>query len=104
MNMKADERRTKLLEIMHGLHQKAQSQADFRAPRIAESARISTVWFYKLVRPEFQALRAQLPGPRLTHDEELSRLRREVADLHQKLQEAQHKLRLHGISGINTSV
>src|SRR6266487_4926732 len=104
MNMKADERRTKLLEIMHGLHQKAQSQADFRAPQIAESARISTVWFYKLVRPEFQALRAQLPGPRLTHDEELSRLRREVADLHQKLQEAQHKLRTTAVEELDEAI
>ncbi len=104
MSMKADERRTQLLEIMHALHQKAQSQADFRAPQIAESAGISTVWFYKLVLPEFQALRAQLPGPRLTRDEELSQLRREVADLRQKLQEAEHKLRSTAVAELDEAV
>jgi hypothetical protein len=104
MSMKADERRAQLLEIMCDLHRKAQSQVDFTAPKIANSAGISTVWFYKLVRPEFQALRAQLSGPRLLRDEELSRLRCEVADLRQKLQEAQHKLRTTAVEDLDEAI
>lgn len=104
MSMKVEERRTQLLEIMHNLHREAQSQADFTAQKIASSAGVSTVWLYKLVRPEFQALRAQLPGPRLSRDEELSRLRRELADLRQKLQEAQHKLRTTAVEDLDEAI
>lgn len=104
MSMKADERRAQLLEIMCDLHRKAQSQMDFTAPKIANSAGISTVWFYKLVHPEFQALRAQLPGPRLSRDEELSRSRCEVAELRQKLQDTQHKLRTTAVEDLDEAI
>jgi len=102
--MRRTERRRQLIDIMHGLHQQSQSQADFTAAKIAESAGISTVWFYKLVRPEFQALRSQLSGPRLSRDEELSRLRCEVADLRQKLQEVQHKLRTTAVEDLDEAI
>jgi septal ring factor EnvC (AmiA/AmiB activator) len=102
--MKRTERRSQLIEIMHDLHQKAQIQADFTAAKITESAGISAVWFYKLVRPEFQALRSQLPGPRLSRDEELSQSRREVAELSQKLEEAQHKLRTTAVEDLDEAI
>ena len=62
--MSATERRAQLLTIMQEIHAKAQSQADFTAAKIAQAAGISTVMLYRLVRPEFQTLRSELPGSR----------------------------------------
>ncbi|HZU70498.1 MAG TPA: hypothetical protein VFA09_24715 [Ktedonobacteraceae bacterium] len=102
--MKATDRRTQLLEIMNELHQKAQSQRDFTPAKIAEAAGISTVRFYKLVRPEFQELRSQLPGPRLSRDEELFQLRREVADLRQQLKKALLQVRTSAIEDLDEAI
>lgn len=102
--MKAKERRAQLLEIMNELHQKAQNQADFTPAKIAEAAGISRVWFYKLVRPEFQVLRSQLTGTRILRDEELFQLRRENADLRQQLKKAQLELRTTAIKDLDEAI
>ena len=63
------ERRAQLLTIMQEMHEKAQSQADFTAAKIAQAAGISTVMLYRLVRPEFQTLHSELPGSQRPTDE-----------------------------------
>lgn len=102
--MSKAERRVQLLEVMKDLHQQAQCQADFTAEKIAQAVGISNVWFYKLVRPEFQALRAQLSGPRLLRDEELTQLRRENADLKKKVQNLEVKLRATDVEELDEAI
>jgi hypothetical protein len=104
MRKKATETRTQLIEIMNRLHQSAQSQADFTAEKIAGLAGISTVWFYHLVRPEFQVLRSQLTGPRRTRDEELHQLRCKVADLSQQLKKAQIELHTTSVQDLDEAI
>lgn len=93
MKRKAAETRAQLLKVMDDLYRNAQSQADFTPEKIARLAGISKVWFYHLVRSEFQALRSQLTGPHHSRDEEIYLLRCEVADLRQQLKKAQTELR-----------
>src|SRR6266487_4774207 len=103
-NMSKAKRRAQLLEIMKDLHQQAQRQADFTAEKVAQAAGISTVWFYKLVRPEFQALRAQLSGPRLLRDEELAQLRHENAELKKRAQNLESKLRTTPVDELDEAI
>ena len=93
MKRKAAETRAQLLKIMDDLYKNAQSQADFTPEKIARSAGISKVWFYHLVRSEFQTLRSQLSGPHHSRDEEMHRLHSEVTDLRQQLKKAHTELR-----------
>lgn len=102
--MSATERRSQLLTIMHDLHQQAESQADFTPKKIAELAGISKVMFYRLVCSEFQALRAQLPGPRRPYDEVLRNLRLENADLRRQLREAKAKLRTTAVEELDKAM
>lgn len=104
--MKRDksETRAKVIKIMHEIYQNAQSQADFTPGKIAKAAGISKVWFYQLVCSEFQALRSQLDGPRLSRDEELSQLRRERGELRQQLKEAQNQLRAATIKELEEAI
>ena|SRR5438132_69739 len=102
--MKRTERRSQLISIMQDLHQKAKSQADFTAARVAETAGVSTVWLYKLVRPEFQALRSQLTGPRFSRDEELFQLRQQVTHLRLQLKKAQLELRTTTVEDLDEAI
>jgi hypothetical protein len=104
MKRSKEETRAQLITIMDELYQTAQSQADFTPEKIAKLAGISTVWFYHLVRPEFQALRSQLAGPRRTRDEELYQLRHEVADLREKLKRAQNELRTTSVQDLDEAI
>jgi len=92
MKRKAEETRAQLLKIMDDLYRNAQSQADFTPEKIARLAGISKVWFYHLVRSEFQARRSQLAGPYHSRDEEIHRLRCEVTNLRQQLKKSQAEL------------
>src|SRR5437588_2980679 len=83
--MSATERRSQLLTIMQEMHLKAGSQTDFTAAKIAQAADISTVMLYRLVRPEFQTLRSELPGSQRPADEVMRTLRLENADLRRQL-------------------
>lgn len=102
--MSAAERRSQLLTIMHDLHERAGSQADFTPKKIAELAGISKVMFYRLVCSEFQTLRAQLPGPRRPYDEVLRNLRLENADLRRQLREARAKLRATAVEELDKAM
>ncbi len=102
--MSATERRSQLLTIMQEMHAKAQSQADFTAAKIAQAAGISTVMFYRLVRPEFQTLRSELPGSQRPADEVMRTLRRENADLRRQLREAREKLRTTAVEELDEAI
>lgn len=98
------ETRAEVIKIMNEIYQNAQSQADFTPEKIAEAAGISKVWFYHLVCSEFQALRAQLDGPRFSRDGELFQLRRERDELRQQLKEAQLQLRSTAIKELEEAI
>ncbi len=102
--MSGTERRAQLLTIMQEMHAKAQSQADFTAAKIAQAAGISTVMLYRLVRPEFQTLRSELPGPQHPTDEVMRTLRLENADLRRQLREAREKLRTTAVEELDEAI
>src|SRR6266704_6243739 len=102
--MSATERRSQLLTIMQEMHAKAQSQADFTAAKIAQTAGISTVMLYRLVRPEFQTLRSELPGSQRPADEMMRTLRLENADLRRQLREAREKLRSTAVEELDEAI
>ncbi len=102
--MSATERRSQLLTIMQEMHAKAQSQADFTAAKIAQTAGISTVMLYRLVRPEFQTLRSELPGSQRPADEMMRTLRLENADLRRQLREAREKLRTTAVEELDEAI
>ena len=102
--MSGTERRAQLLTIMQEMHEKAQSQADFTAAKIAQAAGISTVMFYRLVRPEFQTLRSELPGSQRPADEVMRTLRLENADLRRQLREAREKLRTTAVEELDEAI
>lgn len=104
MKRNKSETRAKVIKIMNELYQNAQSQADFTPEKIAEAAGISKVWFYHLACSEFQALRSQLDGPRLSRDEELFQLRRERDELRQQLKEARNQLRSAAIKELEEAI
>ena len=89
---------------MQEMHEKAQSQADFTAAKIAQAAGISTVMLYRLVRPEFQTLRSELPGSQRPADEVMRTLRRENADLRRQLREAREKLRTTAVEELDEAI
>ena len=92
------------MKIMNEIYQNAQSQADFTPEKIAKAAGISKVWFYQLVCSEFQTLRSQLDGPRLSRDEELFQLRRERDELRQQLKEARNQLRSAALRDLDEAI
>src|SRR6266568_1652583 len=102
--MSAIERRAQLLTIMQEMHEKAQSQADFTAAKIAQAAGISTVMLYRLVRPEFQTLRSELPGSQPPTDEVMRKLRLDNADLRRQLREAREKLRTTAVEELDEAI
>ena len=102
--MSGTERRAQLLTIMQEMHAKAQSQADFTAAKIAQAAGISTVMLYRLVRPEFQTLRSELPGSQRPADEVMRTLRLENADLRRQLREAREKLRTTAVEELDEAI
>ncbi len=102
--MSGTERRAQLLTIMQEMHEKAQSQADFTAAKIAQAAGISTVMLYRLVRPEFQTLRSELPGSQRPTDEVMRTLRLENADLRRQLREAREKLRTTAVEELDEAI
>jgi hypothetical protein len=102
--MSATERRNQLLTIMHDMHQRAESQADFTPKKIAELAGISKVMLYRLVCSEFQTLRSQLPGPCRPYDEVLRNLRLENTDLRRQLREARAKLRATAVEELDKAM
>jgi len=102
--MSGTERRAQLLTIMQEMHAKAQSQADFTAAKIAQAAGISTVMLYRLVRPEFQTLRSELPGSQRPTDEVMRTLRLENADLRRQLREAREKLRTTAVEELDEAI
>ncbi len=102
--MSGTERRAQLLTIMQEMHEKAQSQADFTAAKIAQAAGISTVMLYRLVRPEFQTLRSELPGSQRPTDEVMRKLRLENADLRRQLRDAREKLRTTAVEELDEAI
>lgn len=83
--MSKEERVRKLSLIMSARHAEARDQAVFTAASLASQAGISVVWFYLLVGKEFKTLRAQLPGSIPSEEVLIVRLKREVAELNDKL-------------------
>jgi len=102
--MSAPERRSQLLTIMQEMHRKAESQTDFTAAKIAQAAGISTVMLYRLVRPEFQTLRSELPGAQRPADEVMRTFRLENADLRRQLREAREKLRTTAVEELDEAI
>src|SRR5882724_13282270 len=102
--MSSRERRDHLLTLMHEMHRKASSQADFTAEKIATAAGVSTVLLYRLVRPEFQTLRSELPGSRRSGDEILRQLRLENTSLRQQLREIREKLRTTAVEELDEAI
>jgi len=102
--MSSTERRSQLLTIMQEMHLKAESQGDFTAEKVAQTAGVSTVLLYRLVRPEFQTLRAELPGSRRPTDEAMRKLRIENADLRRQLREAREKLRTTAVEELDEAM
>ncbi len=102
--MSATERQAQLLTIMQEMHAKAQSQTDFTAAKIAQAAGISTVMLYRLVGPEFQTLRSELPGSQRPSDEVMRTLRLENAELRRQLREAREKLRTTAVEELDEAI
>lgn len=102
--MPREARRTLVLTRMQDLAAAATTQRDFAAARVAQAAGISVVFLYRLVGPEYKALRAQLPGPRKTAEEELQALREANAALRHQLQELRQQGRSQGIMVLKEAI
>jgi len=83
--MPSSERQSLLKQIMHELHEKATTQADFTADAIAKKGEVSVVLVYRLVGTEFKELRSQLPGPRRSPNDINRILRRENKELRKQV-------------------
>lgn len=69
----------------------AQHQKDFTAASLATEGGVSVVWFYELVGDEFIKLRARLPGPIVSRNTLVTKLRKRVAGLRTQLRELKAK-------------
>jgi regulator of replication initiation timing len=92
--MPSEKRREQLLQIMGAMFEKARTQADFTAQKIAGEASVSAVLFYRLVGERFKELRSQLEGPRRPEGTVIARLKGQVKELRRQVREL--KLRLKG--------
>jgi hypothetical protein len=93
--MGREDRKDYLSHIMLTKYAEARSQADFTAASIACVAGVSAVWFYKLVGKQFKKLRAQLPGPIVVDETLISKLRKEIAELHTQIIKLKEKYELN---------
>lgn len=100
----AEEGKEHLLMVMREVHAQVTSQSEFTAQCVADAAGISKVWLYHIAGEEFRALRADLPGSRKTHDEEVAALRQENAALRKQLKAAQEQARLASSAALKKAV
>jgi uncharacterized protein YheU (UPF0270 family) len=91
--MSSDKRREQLLQVMETMFEKARTQADFTAQKIAGEAKVSTVLFYRMVGERFKELRSQLDGPRRPEGTAIGKLKGTVKDLRRQVHELKARLK-----------
>lgn len=91
--MSSDKRREQLLQVMETMFEKAPTQADFTAQKIAGEAGVSTVLFYRMVGERFKELRSQLDGPRRPEGTAIGKLKGTVKDLRRQVRELKTRLK-----------
>lgn len=103
--MSKEQRRGQLLGITRTMFSQAKGLSDFTAKKIAEEAKVSEVWVYRLVGEEFSALRQILGNAdktSATKEQKLlrenHRLRHERDELRRSLSElkSEHTAELQG--------
>jgi regulator of replication initiation timing len=102
--MPSDERRAQIQQVMLMLYEKAQSQADFTAVKIAGEAGVSVVLFYRLVGGEFKELRSQLEGPRRPAGTVISTLKSQVKELRRQIRELKTRLKATALEEIAEAI
>lgn len=85
------ERKDRLTSLLRDRHARAKDQKDFTAASLASEAGVSPVWFYKLVGDRFIELRATLPGPIISGETLVAKLRKEVRRLRSRVRELKAK-------------
>ena len=86
-----EDTKDQLSSILQRRFAHAQHQKDFTAASLASEGGVSAVWFYELVGDEFIKLRAQLPGPIVSRDTLVTKLRKKVTGLRTELRELKAK-------------
>jgi regulator of replication initiation timing len=102
--MPSDKRREQLLQVMGALFEKARTQADFTAQKIAGEADISAVLFYRLVGERFKELRSQLDGPRRPKETVIGKLKGQVKELRAQVRELKARLKAAALGEIAEAI
>lgn len=102
--MPSDKRREQLLQVMGAMFEKARTQADFTAQKIADEAGVSAVLFYRLVGERFKELRSQLEGPRRPVGTAIGKLKGQVKELRQQVRELKARLKAAALAEIAEAI
>lgn len=102
--MTSDKRREQLLKIMRGLFEKAHTQSDFTARKIAGEVSVSVVLFYRLVGDEFKELRSQLEGPRRPAQTVIGKLKGQIRELRKQVRELKARLKTAALAEIAEAI
>jgi hypothetical protein len=102
--MSSEKRRELLLQVMEAMFEKAETQSDFTAKKIAREAVVSVVLFYRLVGEKFKELRSQLEGPRRPPATVISKLKVQVKELRRQVRELKARLKAAALAEIAEAI
>lgn len=102
--MTSEKRRGQLLKVMREMFERASSQSDFTARKIAVAAGVSVVLFYRLVGGEFKELRSQLEGPRRPVQTVISKLKERIRELWREVRELKTRLKATALGEVAEAI
>jgi nicotinate-nucleotide pyrophosphorylase len=86
------------------MFEKAKTQADFTAKKIAREAGVSVVLFYRLVGERFKELRSQLDGPRPPAGTVIAKLKGQIKELRRQVRELKARLKAAALGEIAEAI
>lgn len=102
--MTSEKRREQLLKVMREMFERAGSQSDFTARKVADAAGVSVVLFYRLVGAEFKELRSQLEGPRRPVQTVISKLKGRIRELRREVRELRARLKAAALGEVAEAI
>lgn len=102
--MTSEKRREQLLKVMREMFERAKSQSDFTAGKIAGAAGVSVVLFYRRVGGEFKELRSRLEGPRRPVQTVISKLKGRVRELRREVCELKTRLKAAALGEVAEAI
>jgi regulator of replication initiation timing len=102
--MSSEKRREHLMQVMGVLFEKARTQAEFTAQKIAGEAGVSVVLFYRLVGERFKELRSQLDGPQRPAGTVVSKLKGQIKELRRQVRELKARLKVVALGEIAEAI